>query len=86
MQNTIACVVGRKIKYSPIKNQLNSFNTDKTSIRKSKKVSCSLKRAKLTPNLPINTTEIRREFSFVNETYIFGHFLSDLLSVLNEFN
>ena len=50
-----------KIQYAPIKNQINSFNTDQTSIRKSTNVELSSKKAKLTPNLPSITRGPIRE-------------------------
>ena len=50
-----------KIQYAHIKNQFNSFNTDQQSIRKSKNVSLSLKKPKLTPNLPSITRGPLRE-------------------------
>ena len=43
------------------KKQFNSFNTNNKSIRKSKKVTFSCKKAKLTPNLPSITRGPLRE-------------------------
>ena len=43
-----------------------------------------MKKAKLTPNLPSNTMDIRSEFGFFDENDTFLNCLIDLLSVLNE--
>ena len=69
------------LQYSPIKNQFYSFDTDKQSTSKSPKV--HFFNAKLTPNLPSNTREIRSEFGFFDKIDIFEGSLIDLLSVLD---
>ena len=66
------------IQYSPMINQFNSFDTDKSLI--------FARKAKLTPNFPSNTREIQSECRFCNQNDTFLDFLIGLLSVLKELN